>query len=104
MQYSVKLTPRAIVQIQEIVSYISKVLMVPNTAEKWADHLENEIASLDTMPERHPVVDFEPWKSRGYHVMPVKNFLIYYYISNSIVWVTAVVYGKRDQLSALIDI
>ena len=35
--------------------------------------------------------------------MPVKNFLVYYWIDeeNKSVTVTAVIYGRRDQLAAL---
>ena len=37
--------------------------------------------------------------------MPVKNFIVYYYADDETktVWVTAVVYGRRDQLNALKD-
>lgn len=103
MKYSVKLTPHAIAQIQETIAYISHILLVPETARAWADYLEEKIAGLDTMPKGHPAVEEEPWKSRGYRKLLVKNFIIYYYVDDTdkIVWVTAVVYGKRDQLNAL---
>ena len=103
MEYSVKLTPHAIVQIQETIGYISNVLLVPETAKVWSDYLQKEIAALSTMPERFSVVDEEPWQSRGYRKKPVKNFIVYYYVENEskTVWVTAVVYGQRDQLHAL---
>lgn len=37
--------------------------------------------------------------------MPVKNFLVYYLIDEEkkAVWVTAVIYGRRDQIAALLD-
>ena len=47
MRYEVKLTSQAIGQIEAIVQYISKVLFVPETARKWADALQSEIAKLD---------------------------------------------------------
>lgn len=105
MEYSVKLTPHAIVQIQETIAYISKVLLVPETARAWSDYLQKEIAGLSTMPERFSSVDEEPWQSRGYRKMPVKNFIVYYFVDdgNKTVWVTAVVYGRRDQLNVLKD-
>ena len=105
MEYSVKLTPHAIVQIQETIAYISKVLLVPETARAWSDYLQKEIAGLSTMPERFSAVDEEPWRSRGYRKMPVKNFIVYYYADDETktVWVTAVVYGRRDQLNVLKD-
>lgn len=46
MWYEVKLTTQAIEQIQEIVRYISHILLVPETARKWADTLQSEIAKL----------------------------------------------------------
>ena len=105
MEYSVKLTPHAIVQIQETIAYISKVLLVPETARAWSDYLQKEIAGLSTMPERFSAVDEEPWRSRGYRKMLVKNFIVYYYADDETktVWVTAVVYGRRDQLNVLKD-
>ncbi len=105
MEYSVKLTPHAIVQIQETIAYISKVLLVPETAIAWSDYLQKEIAGLSTMPARFSAVDEEPWRSRGYRKMLVKNFIVYYYADDKTktVWVTAVVYGRRDQLNVLKD-
>ena len=106
MQYSVKLTPHAVVQIQETVACISKVLLVPDSASAWADRLEKEIKSLNTMPGRYPLIDREPWKSRGIRKMTVKNFLVYYFADDEAktVWITAVVYARRDQLIALKEI
>ena len=103
LQYSVKVTPHAILQIQDTIAYISKELLVPETARAWSDYLEKQISELGTMPERFPIIEDEPWKSRGYRKMPLKNFIVYYYVDEErrAVWVTAVVYGRRDQLNAL---
>lgn len=103
MEYSVHLAPHAIVQIQETVSYISKVLNEPNTATAWADYLQKEISKLDSMPARFPLVENEKWAAKGIRKFPVKNFIVYYYIDedNNAVWVTAVVYSGREQLNAL---
>ena len=86
MRYEVKLTTQAIEQIQEIVQYISKILLVPETAQKWLDSLQCEIRKLDSK-------------------MPFKNFLVYYLIDEdkNSVWVTAVIYGRRNQITALMD-
>ncbi len=37
--------------------------------------------------------------------MPVKNFLVYYLIDEEkkTVWIMAVIYGRRDQIAALLD-
>ena len=69
--YLVKLTPHAIIQISETIAYISKVLLVPETARAWADRLENEISTLSTMPARFPLLYKELWKYIGYREMSV---------------------------------
>lgn len=106
MHYSVKLNKHSVLQIQEAITYISKVLFAPDTAKAWSDYLEKKIAGLDTMPERFPLVDKEPWHSNGIRKMPVKNFIVYYYVDNDLkeVWITAVVYAKQNQLNALSEI
>jgi toxin ParE1/3/4 len=105
MDYSVKLTSYSIFQIQETISYISKVLLVPETAAAWTDYLEKQITGLSVMPARFPMVDIEPWRTKGIRRMPVKNFVVYYYIEENTkeVWITSVVYSKRNQLNALKD-
>jgi toxin ParE1/3/4 len=103
MTYQVKLTGHAVGQIKEIVGYISEVLLEPEVARGWSDRLKKEIASLDTMPRRYPLVSEEPWHTEGVRRMPVGNFLVYYWVNEETktVWITAVLYGRQDQISAL---
>ena len=105
MRYDVKLTSQAIGQIEETMQYISKILLAPETARKWAYTLQCEIGKLDSMPLRYPLTEEEPWHTRGIRKMPVKNFLVYYLVDEKkkTVWVTAVIYGRRDQIAALLD-
>lgn len=103
MTYRVKITEYAIEQMQEAMTYISKVLLEPGVARKWLAKLKQEISSLGSMPQRFPLVEEEPWRTNGIRKMLVGNFIVYYWPDdpNSTVWVTAVIYGRRDQLVAL---
>ncbi len=103
MEYRVKVTPFAFSQLQETVRYISEVLLVPETAAKWLDVLQTSITSLSSMPNRFPLTEEQPWRERGIRKLTVKGFLIYYLVDDvhKTVHVTAVVYGRRDQISAL---
>ena len=105
MQYEVKLTAQAAEQIQEVVSYISKNLFEPETAKRWLNIIQENITSLNTMPARYPLTEEEPWRTYGIRKMVVKNFLVYYLINEEqkTVSVTAVIYGRRDQIAALLD-
>lgn len=99
MEYEVKMTPYALCQMREITHYISSDLQSPENAVRWLDMMERELASLSSMSARIALTDEEPWHSRGIHKMVVKNFLVYFWIDadNLCVWVSAVVYGRRNQ-------
>ncbi len=105
MRYAIKLTPQAFEQIEETVQYISKILLETEIARKWAETLQSEIKKLDSMPSRYPLTEEEPWRTKGIRKMPVQNFLVYYLVDEEkkTVWITAVIYGRRDQISALLD-
>ena len=80
LRYEVKLTAQAIGQIEETVQYLSKILLEPEIARKWADILQCEIGRPDFMPSRDPLTEEEPYRTKGIRKMPVKNFLVYYLI------------------------
>ena len=70
----------------------------PENASGQLDRLEEQILSLDTMPERYRKYEKEPWKSRGLHVLPVDNYVVLY-ISDSnkkVVTILRVMYAGRD--------
>ena len=103
MEYKVKITPFAFSQLAETVNYISGVLLVPETAAKWLDVLQSSIRSLSSMPNRFPLTEEQPWREKGIRKLNVKGFFVYYLVDEErkTVTVTAVVYGRRDQISAL---
>lgn len=102
-EYKVKITPQASTQLFEIFSYISDTLKEPVTAERFLDELKKSILSLNAMPKRFALVKKEPWRSCGVHRMPVRNFLVYFWINEEekAVHITAVIYGRREQLEQL---
>ncbi len=101
--YKVQLTKYALRQINETVLYISQTLYSPESAANWQEKLYRTFDSLKTLPERYVLVDMEPWKSKGLRKMPFENYVIYYQVKagTHVVLIVAVVYGKRNQFSAL---
>lgn len=97
--YIVKITTQAEEQLQEIKKYINSELKAPKAALCLLDKIEHSISSLSQFPQRVKLTEEEPWRSYGIHKMPVKNFLVYFWIDE--VQVTAVIYSKRDQLKQL---
>ena len=98
-KYMVKITTQAQEQLKEIIHYINYSLQAPGTAMKMLDTLEKEIASLDQFPNRVPLTEEEPWHSQGIHKLPVKNYLVYFWVDEEAkkVQVIGIIYGRRDQ-------
>ena len=105
-QYSVEITAFAQKQMQEVVRYIAAELQSPEAAIRFLDTLEAAAASLERLPNRIALTQEEPWRSHGVHKMPVKSFLVYFWIDEAAkrVQITAVIYGKRDQMQQLLNI
>ena len=80
--YSVIYSPEAKDDLREIYSYIAFELEAPDTAEKQVNRIRKEIRSLDFMPARYAIVDWEPWRSMEMHRVPVDNFVVYYAIDD----------------------
>lgn len=101
--YVVKVTAQAEEQLQGIIKYIASELKAPKAALRLLEEMESAISSLDKYPQRVALTEEEPWRSLGVYKMPVKNFLIYFWIDeeNAKVQITAVINGRRDQLKQL---
>lgn len=78
MNYEVELSEQADSDLRGIFEYIAFELQFPENASGQLDRLEEQILSLDIMPERYRKYENEPWKSRGLRVLPVDNYVIFY--------------------------
>ena len=101
--YTIEITAQAEEQMQEITHYIAFELKAPDAALHLLDELEDFFLSLSEFPQRIPLTDEKPWRTSGIHRLPIKNFLVYFWIDekNMKVKVTAVIYAKRDQIRQL---
>ena len=102
-RYKVQITKHALTQMKEIRDYIANELLAPQAAYNLLSEMKKKVASLESMPERHPLVDVKKWKEQGIRKTTVKNFIIYYWTDEErqTVHITAVVYEKRNQLMEL---
>lgn len=104
-QYDIHITTHAEQAMREIASYIAVDLQVPETAMQMLRTFQVEIAKLKMMPQRIPLTPEEPWHNVGSRRMLVKNYNIYFWIDDekSIVQITDVIYGRRNQPKQLMD-
>ena len=96
--YKVVYSPEALNDLKDIYAYIAYELLVPDTAKNQVNRIRREIRSLDFMPSRYALVDWEPWQSLGLHRVSVDNFTVFYLVGDSSLTVTVIriVYGGRD--------
>ena len=96
--YTLIISPAAQGDIYDIYRYISFELKAEIAAKSIYDRLITMIDSLVNMPERHPLVDWEPWKSLNVRKVPVDKFVIFYFVNKkeSIVSILRVLYGGQN--------
>ena len=97
--YQVEITKYAYKQMRDIARYVKIKLKNPNAAKRLLSDLKTAANSLEKMPHRIPLTDEQPWRSEGIRKMPVKKYLMYFWIDEikSIVYITAVIYAQREQ-------
>ena len=96
--YNVGYSVDALDDLREIYSYIANELLVPETASTQLSRIRKEVRSLDFMPARYTLVEWEPWHSMKMHQFPVGNFIVYYLVDDKkkAVTVARVFYRSRD--------
>ena len=96
--YTVSYSGDALNDLREIYTYIANELLVPETAAAQVGRIRKEVLSLEFMPARYALVEWEPWHSMGMYQFPVNNFIVYYLVDDEAgtVTVVRVFYGGRD--------
>lgn len=98
MIYEVITTNQADIDLRDIYEHIAFELLSPDNASGQLKRLEEHIIGLEKFPEKFKLYEKEPWRSRGLRVMPVDNYVVFYFIDKAagIVTVVRVMYVGRD--------
>lgn len=65
--YKVGYSADALDDLWEIYAYIANEFLVPETATAQLGRIRKEVRSLDSMPARYALVEWEPWHSMKMH-------------------------------------
>ena len=97
--YDIILTKSAKENLTEIYSYISQNLKEPSVANKLMQRIEKSIFNLERLPYIHQKIHIK-LGNKKYRRLIVGNYIILYKIdeSNKIVYISNVIYGKKDYL------
>lgn len=106
MTYSVEFTRQAEMDLRGIYEYIAFELRSAQNAAAQLARLEKDIRDLDHMPERYRRYEKEPWYSRGWHIMTVDRYCVFYMPDHDrrVVNITRVLYGGRDMEDVLVGV
>ena len=104
MTYSVEIADQAATDLRGIYEYIAYELQSPQNAAAQLARLEQNMNSLCQMPERYRRYEKEPWRSRGWRIMPVDHYCVFYMPDHDqrIVIITRILYGGRDIENVLV--
>ena len=96
--FHIHYSPKALHDLRNIYAYIAFQLQVPETAKRQIERIQEKICSLDFMPEKYALVEWEPWKSQNTHRVPIDNFVIFYIVYPNIKELTIlrILYGKQN--------
>ncbi|WP_421775747.1 type II toxin-antitoxin system RelE/ParE family toxin [Gardnerella sp. KA00288] len=88
--YSVIYSPQAFLDLTELYEYIRFNLQVPKTAKKQVNRIKHAIRSLETMPMRYTLVNWEPWCSKGIRRVSIDNYTVFYQVDENQMTVTVI--------------
>jgi len=103
MDWYVEITSEAEKDIEEIYQYIATSLQEPGIAWRQIQRIRDKIEKLSYMPERNPIIQDEPWKSREVRRVNVDNYAAFYLLDSksATASIVRVLYARRDLSSIL---
>lgn len=96
--YKIIYSPEALDDLRSIYLYIAEELLAEQAAANQVSRIRKEIRRLDTFPEKHEFVEWEPWHSMGMRWFPINNYNVYYLIEeqDETVSIVRIFYSGRD--------
>ncbi len=103
MNWVVRYAEEAKQDIKAIYQYIAFELNAEETAQRQYHRILDAIQSLEAFPLRQPLYKEEPWLSMGMRWLRVDNYLVFYFVDETVhgVNIARVMYGGRDIASEL---
>lgn len=79
--YTIKMTPKAVDDLDNIYRYISEELFATSSAINMLDRIEKEIIGLRKFPFSCNCIADEYIKNKGYRKLIVDNYIVFYLIN-----------------------
>lgn len=102
-QYVVRITDRALADMEEIYNYIAIQLQAPENAMGQYNRIAEAIEGLNVFPERVKLMESEPERIMGLRQLVIDNYSVFYVIEDIDVIVTRVLYTAMDISRRLLE-
>ena len=93
-KYKIKIFPAAKRDLKDIVDYLNT--LSPDAAVRKYDYMIEKIGSLSQMPERCPMVRDSQLRLKGYRMLIVDNYKVFFVIRGNTVQIRRILYGKMQ--------
>lgn len=103
MNISVKISPEALKDLDEIYDHIAHALSSPDAADNTINIILDKTDLLSSSPETGTQLLFDNGLNSGYRYMVSDNYLAFYRITESCVFIDRIIYGKRDYMNLLFN-
>ena len=97
-RFSLIYSPESIDDLRDIFAYISVSLSESTIARKQVERIRTAVKTLDQLPLRNPLVEWEPWSTYQMRKLLVDNYIVFYLVDteSKTVSVIRILYGGRD--------
>lgn len=93
-KYNIKIFSAGKKDLMDIVEYINTLSR--EAAIKQYDGIIQKISTLTQMPERCSLVKDNNLKLKGYRVLILDNYLVFFVVKSSTVQIRRILYARRD--------
>ena len=102
-QYVVRITDKALTDMEEIYNYISIQLRAPENAMGQYNRIAEAIEGLRVFPERVKLMESEPERIMGLRQLVIDNYSAFYVIEDRDVIVIRILYSAMDISRRLLE-
>ena len=94
--YHYQITPLAQQDMDEIFDYISFALSSPQASERLIDKIQAAVEQICEFPFSRPLLNDAVLRDKGYRLLVIDNYNLFYIVKPETVVVIRVLYGRRD--------
>ena len=93
-EYNVRISPAAQNDFLDIADHLST--MTPEDATQYYELFMEKMGMLKTTPERCPLARDAQLRLRGYRMLPIENYIVFYIINCKTVELRRILYARRQ--------